>query len=109
MTDQVEANRRPVVPGSRPPHELRRMVARSFWGASRRIWGARPARARGSGSMQAYGGSSWPIRRNGGAMQIVPIPTPTVLEPIESPVDAGRSGALTRCSVINRVQSGAIR
>lgn len=55
MTDAVEANRRPVVPGSRFPHELRRMLARCFWGANRRIWRALPARAKGSRPMQAYG------------------------------------------------------
>jgi C-methyltransferase C-terminal domain len=64
-----------------------------------------------SGSPRRRGDSpgSWPIRRNGARLQIVPVPTPMVLEPTESPVDGGLGGALTRCSVINRVQSGAIR
>ena len=56
MTDLVEANRRPVVPGSPSSNELRRLAGRCFWGANRRIWRALPARTKDSRPMQAYGG-----------------------------------------------------
>ena len=56
MTELVDANRRPVVPSSRPPSEFRRLLGRCFWGANRRIWRALPARTKGSRPMQAYGG-----------------------------------------------------
>ena len=44
-------------PGSRPPGEfrLRRLAARCFWGANRRIWRALPGRIKTSRPVQAYG------------------------------------------------------
>ena len=55
MTELVEADRRPVVPSSRPPNEFRRLLGRCFWGANRRVWRALPARTKGSRPVQAYG------------------------------------------------------